>query len=78
MRRHGRERARGVDVGGAARGEQRQQVEVERVALVMRGPLGMAAVGKDLPLDLVQQDPAAGRDPAFAARELGKRLFGLK
>ena len=46
----------------AGRGE-REQVEVERVAVVVRRALGVKAVGEHLPIDLAHQDVAADPRP---------------
>src|SRR5204863_1881766 len=42
--------------------------------LVMRRALGMPAVGQNLPLDFLQQNPPPRRHPSLACGNLGKRL----
>ena len=54
--------------------QQREKIEVERVALVVRRPLDVPAVRRESAIDLVQKDSPAVVDPALARREFRKCL----
>ena len=74
------ERLRRRLVTGDPGDDQREQVEVERVALIVRRALRMAAVAVDLPVDFGDQDPAPDLPPSAAAaqfRECSSQLAGM-
>ena len=58
-----REAALGVCVAVAPRRQQRHQVEVERVAVVVRRSFRVPAVGEHLAVDFLEQDSASGVSP---------------
>ena len=63
-------------VAGQPRHRERQQVEVQRVAVVVERSLDVAAVGADLARHLLDQDAAAERRPRRRAAQLGQRAAG--
>ena len=67
------EHRRRFEVAGLSRGDQRERVEIEGVAVIVRGPLAVAAVGRDLTPDLLAEDGPADRGATPACGELGQR-----
>ena len=63
------ETIRGVCVAGETRGLCREQIEVERVPLIVGRTFRVSAVRQDLPLDFVEQHTAAGLSPARGCRQ---------
>ena len=63
-------------VAGDARDGEREQVEIERVLVIVRRTLAMAAVGADLPVDLGDENLAPERRAAPARGELRERTSG--
>src|SRR5207249_6806133 len=51
--------------------DEREEIKVEGVAMVVRGSLGMAAVRRELTIQLRPQYLAANRGPTCAGGELG-------
>ena len=70
------EAASGGIVSGQTCGERREEVEVERVALVMHRTLDVTPVGQYLAINFVQQHPPAGVHPSLARGELRQRRSG--
>src|SRR5580765_4501269 len=64
---------RGRGVVGQARDDQGEQIEVERVPLVVCRQLAVSAVGRDLPLDLREKNATAEGFTTWASTELRKR-----
>ena len=67
--RHGVFEPIGRRVAVEPRDDEREDVEVERIPVIVRRALGMAAVRADLPFDLIEENPAAERLAAGARRE---------
>ena len=59
-----------------SRDDERERVEIECVAMVMRRPLAVTAVGGDLPFDFVDEHTTPDRLATGARRELGQRAAG--
>jgi hypothetical protein len=66
--------ARRRGVARMPRDEQREQVEVRRVAMIVGGQFDVSAVGADLSVRFVEKDVAAERRPGAAGAQLRKRL----
>ena len=77
-------RGRGEAVGGPfevggrgiasnPRDDEREEIEVQRVAVVVRRALAVTAVRGDLAIDLGHEDATADRGAAFGRRELRQR-----
>src|SRR5439155_19800865 len=66
----------GHGVVGNSRDGERKQVEIERVAMVVRRSLAVAAVRDDLAIDLVDQDSAAERFTTIARTKLRQHAAG--
>ena len=62
----------GDRVIGQPRDHQRQQIEIERIPVVMRRSLAVAAVGCQLPRNLIDQDSSSNGFAAVARGELGQ------
>ncbi len=63
----------GLRVLRACGHEEREQIYIESVSMIVSRALGVSTVGVYLTADLLQQNVAASPDPAIAGRELRQR-----